>query len=113
MIEKNGELSPQLNKFLGEMKQYIQMRCSNFMDPKQVLECSFNFRPYQLRTGKLIDGQLKNGNIHKVVFKHNKDQVEFINARLVEASDAESGMGRVLSSLTNVLTMFRSAEEIT
>ena len=95
------------------MKQYIQMRCSNFMDPNQVLECSFNFRPYQLRTGELIDGQLKNGKIHKVVFKHNKDQVEFINARLVEASGAESGMGRLLSSQTNVLTMFRSAEEIT
>ena len=58
-------------------------------------------------------GQIKNGKIHKVVFKHNKEQVEFINARLVEASGAESGMGRLLSSQTNVLPMFRSAEEIT
>jgi radical SAM superfamily enzyme YgiQ (UPF0313 family) len=111
LIKKNGELSPLQNKFLDEMQQYIMMRCENFMDPNQILEHSFNFRPDQLRTGEMIEEQQKNRASHKVLFTHNKSQIEFINARLKEANGS-AGMGRVLSSQTNVTTMFRRVKEV-
>jgi radical SAM superfamily enzyme YgiQ (UPF0313 family) len=107
--QKNGEMLPQMAEFLGEMQTFIYLRCTKFMDPDRELKHEFRHSPDQLRTGKFFDNKQQNLKAYKVVFRHNDGQKAFINARLLEVSNSNSGMGRVLSSQTNVTALFRDA----